>query len=168
MIGLEQSRSGSLDRRLTTQANAAMSSERIILAISMLLLVVQEFLFSAYTVDDAFITFRYARNLASGLGLVFNPGERVEGYTNFLWTVLMAGGYRLGFDLAIFAKLVGIAASLGTLYVLFKLSALIRPSSSRSGTRALASLLLAANGAFATAAITGLETSLFILLITAG
>src|SRR5262245_14911733 len=40
-------------------------------------------------VDDAFISFRYARNLANGNGLVFNPGERVEGYTNFLWTVVL-------------------------------------------------------------------------------
>ena len=40
--------------------------------------------------DDAFISFRYARNLATGHGLVWNPGERVEGYTNFLWTLLMA------------------------------------------------------------------------------
>jgi hypothetical protein len=41
--------------------------------------------------DDAFISFRYARNLLDGHGLVFNHGERVEGYTNFLWTVLLAG-----------------------------------------------------------------------------
>ena len=42
--------------------------------------------------DDAFITFRYAANLAHGHGLVFNPGERVEGYSNFLWTVLLGIG----------------------------------------------------------------------------
>ena len=41
--------------------------------------------------DDAYISFRYATNLARGQGLVFNPGERVEGYTNFLWTVIVAG-----------------------------------------------------------------------------
>jgi len=40
--------------------------------------------------DDAMISMRYARNLANGVGLVWNPGERVEGYTNFLWTVYMA------------------------------------------------------------------------------
>ena len=45
--------------------------------------------------DDAFISFRYARNLALGHGLVFNPGERVEGYTNFLWTLLLAGASKL-------------------------------------------------------------------------
>lgn len=42
--------------------------------------------------DDAFISMRYSRNLARGLGLVYNPGESppVEGYTNFLWTVFLA------------------------------------------------------------------------------
>ena len=46
--------------------------------------------------DDAFISFRYARNLAEGHGLVWNPGEAVEGYTNFLWVVLMAAGIGAG------------------------------------------------------------------------
>jgi len=36
----------------------------------------------AQTVDDPFITFRYARNLLAGLGPVFNPGEHVEGFTS--------------------------------------------------------------------------------------
>lgn len=41
------------------------------------------------TIDDAFISYRYAENLATGNGLVFNPGERIEGYTNFLWILLL-------------------------------------------------------------------------------
>lgn len=40
--------------------------------------------------DDAYVSFRYARNLVRGEGLVYNPGQPVEGYTNFLWTVLAA------------------------------------------------------------------------------
>ena len=40
--------------------------------------------------DDAFISFRYVRNLLEGHGLVFNPGEYVEGYTNFLWILELA------------------------------------------------------------------------------
>jgi hypothetical protein len=40
--------------------------------------------------DDQMISMRYARHLAEGHGLVWNPGERVEGYTNFLWTLIMA------------------------------------------------------------------------------
>ena len=37
-----------------------------------------------FLTDDAYISFRYARNLIEGHGLVFNPGERVEGYSNLL------------------------------------------------------------------------------------
>jgi arabinofuranosyltransferase len=40
--------------------------------------------------DDQMISMRYASNLAEGLGLVWNPGEHVEGFTNPLWTVYMA------------------------------------------------------------------------------
>src|SRR5438876_10996023 len=47
-------------------------------------------------IDDAYITFRYARNLAEGLGLVYNPGEWVLGTTAPLWAVFLAGGYKLG------------------------------------------------------------------------
>lgn len=41
--------------------------------------------------DDAMISMRYGRNLAEGSGLVYNAGEQVEGYTNLLWTIVMAG-----------------------------------------------------------------------------
>ena len=40
--------------------------------------------------DDAMISMRYAWNLAHGNGLVWNPGERVEGFTNPLWVGFMA------------------------------------------------------------------------------
>lgn len=49
--------------------------------------------------DDAFISLHYARNWVEGHGLVYNPGERVEGYTNFLWLALIAGCGRLGLDM---------------------------------------------------------------------
>ena len=45
---------------------------------------------SRFFVDDAFISFRYARNLLEGHGLAWNPGERVEGYSNFLWILELA------------------------------------------------------------------------------
>ena len=40
--------------------------------------------------DDSMISMRYAWNLAHGNGLAWNPGERVEGITNLLMTLLMA------------------------------------------------------------------------------
>ena len=53
---------------------------------------------SRWVQDDAYISFRYARNLVEGNGLVFNVGERVEGYTNFLWTLMSAAPLAAGSD----------------------------------------------------------------------
>jgi arabinofuranosyltransferase len=50
----------------------------------------------AWLSDDGFISFRYAQNLAEGRGLVYNAGEYVEGYTNLLWTLALAGFMRWG------------------------------------------------------------------------
>ncbi|MBZ0264400.1 hypothetical protein K8I28_07000, partial [bacterium] len=57
-------------------------------------------------VDDAFISFRYAENFTNGHGLVFNPGERVEGYTNFLWVLLFSAGFKMGFSAEVFASMI--------------------------------------------------------------
>ena len=47
--------------------------------------------------DDAMISMRYAKNFAGGYGLIWNPGgERVEGYTNFLWTLAMGTFHLFG------------------------------------------------------------------------
>ena len=63
-----------------------------------------------YLIDDVFISVRYARNLVDGHGLVYNVGERVEGYTNLLWTLLLAGALRLGVPPEVSAPVLGIAA----------------------------------------------------------
>lgn len=59
--------------------------------------------------DDAYISFRYAKNLTQGLGLVFNEGVRVEGYTNFAWTLLSAAAIGLGIDPLLATRTVGVA-----------------------------------------------------------
>src|SRR2546422_6324150 len=75
---------------------------RVLLATALLATLVLLLAHSAvywFLTDDAFISFRYARNLRQGHGLVFNPGfERVEGYTNFLWVMVLAGLDRLGIE----------------------------------------------------------------------
>lgn len=58
----------------------------------------------AFRNDDQYISFRYARHLADGLGLVWNPGERVEGYTTFLWVLIVAGAMKLGLQAEPFAR----------------------------------------------------------------
>ena len=62
----------------------------------------------AWVCDDAFISFRYAENFAGGLGLVYNAGERVEGYSNPLWVWLCALAVRCGLDPVTFGQGLGI------------------------------------------------------------
>ena len=50
---------------------------------------------SWFITDDAFIAFRYVRNFVEGHGPVFNPGERVEGYSSFLWVIVLAAIWKI-------------------------------------------------------------------------
>ena len=108
--------------------------------------------------DDAFISFRYARHLVDGHGLVFNVGERVEGYTNFLWTLLVAGGLRLGIDPVPFTIGAGLIACAATL----ALTAVAAGNLCGRGSPVplAAVLLLGANYSFSAYATGGLETQL--------
>lgn len=114
--------------------------------------------------DDAFISFRFARNLADGHGLVFNPGERVEGYTNILWTVIMAVPERLGWSTPTFSQIVSLGFMVATLLMCERLAVHVL-GDRRTGLLALA--VLAANASFLAYGTGGLETMLQTCLITA-
>lgn len=75
-----------------------------------------------YTSDDAFIIFRYSENWADGHGFVYNTGEKVEGYSNFLWVLLIGLIMRGGLDPIVSVKVVGIVSTLGTFFILTKFS----------------------------------------------
>ena len=81
-------------------------------------------MFWGYQNDDAFITFRYSRFLATGRGPFFNLGEQVEGYTNFLLMVLLAPVFRLGGEEAVplVAKSIGVACGVGSLLLAWVLT----------------------------------------------
>jgi arabinofuranosyltransferase len=117
--------------------------------------------------DDAYISFRYAQNLAEHGQLVFNLGERVEGFTNFLWTVILAGGIRLGVSPVVFSRVLGIIFGVATLATVVRLS--LRLEGERpSRLHLIAPLGLAAAGTFACWCSGGLETQLFTFLCTLG
>jgi hypothetical protein len=107
--------------------------------------------------DDAFISLRYARNLIEGHGLVYNVGERVEGYTNFLWTVLMASAGAVGFDLAQTSIVMTLFCFALAIIVVAALSARL---SEADGTSffPLAAAAFAANYASSSFGTSGLET----------
>jgi hypothetical protein len=121
----------------------------------------------AWICDDAFISLRYAENLVAGHGLVFNPGERVEGYTNLLWTLLLAALLRAGVDPIRAAELPGIAAWAALALVLAAESWRRSRGPGRAFLPLAAALVLVCND-FQVWATGGLETSLFALLVVAG
>ena len=118
------------------------------------------------TIDDAFITFRYARNLLAGAGFVFNPGEHVLGTTTPLYTLLMAALAALFHtsDYPWLALIVNALADAGTCILLVMLGQRL------SGGRRVglaAALLWAVAPMSVTFAIGGMETSVFIFLMIA-
>jgi hypothetical protein len=115
----------------------------------------------AWVSDDAFISFRYAENFVEGLGLVFNAGERVEGYTNFAWTMLIAAAVRAGADPIAFAQGAGIACYAATIVLLAWTA---RKAGAALPAAALGLALHEHAQVFATG---GLETAMFTLLATA-
>lgn len=117
----------------------------------------------AFHVDDAFISFRYALNLVEGHGLVWNPGERVEGYTNFLWVLLMAASLAVGVSAQSASSALGIASGVGILVALVVLSA--RLWGWRSSACWLAPAALVLSRSFTAWSTGGLATQFFSLLV---
>lgn len=116
-------------------------------------------------VDDAFISFRYARNFAEGEGLVFNKGERVEGYTNFLWVLIMAAGHKAGFDLPRLSQNLSILCATLLVLAVALFSKFHFRELPHWHVSCLAPALLALNPLYLEHIRTGLETLLFSLLM---
>ncbi len=123
-----------------------------------------------WTCDDAFISIRYAMHLVEGHGLVFNldPSEApVEGYTNFLWTLWLALGLWLGCTgdaIETWGSVWGTLAHGGVVWLLAAIA--WRHSGGRARVPIAACGYAAIHHA-ASLAPAGLETALFVLLVTA-
>ncbi|UCF06341.1 MAG: hypothetical protein JSV33_04740 [bacterium] len=133
-----------------------MSSKRFGIIVFIVVLALTVFAWSnRFIQDDAFISFRYADNLVRGNGLVWNPGERVEGYTNFLWTLIMAVPLALGADPIVFSFVLGFLCFALTLVVTLKCASFVCGSRFLS---VLAVIFLGLNYSFSAYATGGLET----------
>ena len=121
---------------------------------------------SAWVCDDVFISFRYIDQWLRGNGLVFNPGERVEGYTHFLWVVILAALRRLGLDLVTLGRYLPIAAFAAMLVILL-VRAVRRPRPVWL-VLPIAAWGLALHKDAQVFASSGLETSAFALLLLLG
>ncbi len=128
---------------------------------SIVIFLIFTFVFWAYSIDDAFVTFRYAENLVNGHGLVFNPGDKpVEGYSNFLWLLILSLLYAVGLSTYLSAKILGMA--------FFLLSAIIwfyYLRNSQQGNLWAAPILFLISPITAFWAVSGLELGLHSFLL---
>lgn len=128
-----------------------------------------------WMVDDAAITFSYARNISEGLGPVVQPGaEAVEGFSNPTWTVLLAIGRLLGLfdrgtlfgipDYVLFPKLLGLLFCAGILTACYLA---VRTTTRRPWLVTLGiGAVLAAIPSFVIWCFSGLENSFFAFAVT--
>lgn len=132
--------------------------------------------YGAWLIDDAAITFSYARNLTSGAGLVLQPGSTpVEGYSNPAWLALLAVGRVLGLfdsgnvfgipDYVVFPKLLALGCCAGVLGCSYLAA---RPLTDRAAWAPLvAGAVLAALPSFVIWSFSGLENPLYAFITAA-
>ncbi|MFC1511900.1 hypothetical protein ACFL5H_01735 [Candidatus Latescibacterota bacterium] len=117
--------------------------------------------------DDAMISMRYAKNLVAGEGLVMNPGERVEGFTNPLWVLNMVFLHLLPVSMAKISLLVQLAGALLHLATLWMVMKIVRVVSRDSlGVTVGAVLLTAFYLPLVSWSLQGMEVSLFAFVLT--
>lgn len=122
----------------------------------------------SFVSDDAYISMRYSYNLAHHGELTFNLGERVEGYTNFLWTVLLAGAIKVGLNPELASQLFGWFFGALALVFVYRITRLLRDGAPPSGWDYVAVCMLPTWGCFAVWCSGGLETQMFCALMLAG
>jgi hypothetical protein len=165
-IGPGDHQSGSLDQLFSRPALSSQVTVGLIIGI-ISLAIAARLLPGPRTIDDSYITYRYARNILAGNGFVYNPGERVLGTTTPLYTILLtltalfAGGTEAPF--AIIAMVINAMADAATCWLLYRLGR--RLGSPLAGIGAAAAWSIAPFSV--TFAVGGLETSLYVFLLIA-
>jgi hypothetical protein len=119
---------------------------------------------SGFPLDDPWIHLQFARNLALGHGFAYNPDVPVAGSTAPLWTLLLAGLFKVGGVYPAWAKLSGVAAALGAAW-LARWLALVWTGDAALGLTA--GLATAWSVPMVWGALSGMEVTLAALLVTA-
>src|SRR5205814_1478352 len=107
--------------------------------------------------DDPYIHFQFARNLASGAGFAFNAGHPTPGATSPLWVVLLALARLLGASIEGAAIALGVLFAAAAAWLTYELGRAARLSAAAAFIAALA---VGASGRFAWASLSGMEVCL--------
>jgi len=120
-----------------------------------------------FAYEDALITFRYAENLAKGIGFVYNPGERVLGSTTPLYGLVLALFHKLGLDIFVSAAVFNLVCDVVWLYLFMQtLMSTINDPARRDIAMAVG-VFLGTYFPFLRVTVSRMETSLFLLFVTA-
>ena len=162
-----QTRITKIVERLINGGTASRAMGIITLLVPFLLHLYLTLSLSGWIMDDAGISFTYARNLAHGHGLVSQPGlTPVEGYSNFLWVILMVPFFLLNiFDPFVTAKTVSLVLVAITFYYLHK--SMCHLTNGKPMVSFTVLICLALNTSFTVWTCSGLENPLFAALIAA-
>ncbi len=175
-------------KKKNTKSNKkVVSARKFINNIIYLLIIVLASIFIYFCVqisfiqDDAYISFRYVRNFVNGNGLVFNIGENVEGFTNFLWIIILSIFAIAKVNLENTAQYLSVGFGVLSIIVTFKLSQTLQLNfldlkekhsdlfkKLQLYADIIPCILLVFTGAFSYWAVSGLETSLFTFLFLLG
>ena len=120
--------------------------------------------FHGFPLDDSWIHFQFARNVAEGRGFAYNPGVPVSGSTAPLWTLLLAGLFKVGGAYPAWAKAAGVAGALGAAWLARRLCLAWTGDSALGLTAALVTTWSAP---MVWGALSGMEVTLAALLVTA-
>ncbi len=126
--------------------------------------IVARVFFTSVTIDDAYITLRYARNLAEGFGFVFNVGERVYGTTTPLYTIVLAAIHVVYEDPLLIGKLLNIVADVGVVLIVYRIALM---ASRQRWVGYLCAVLYALNPVAIKWSALGMETGLYTFAIAA-
>ncbi len=113
-------------------------------------------------IDDTFIGVRYAANWVGGNGIVYNPGDPVEGFTSITWVALMTAAYAVGMDCLVATQIVNVAAQVLGIGLVFWMGRCVGRSPFES---LLAPALLALHESWITYPMMGMTTSTFALVL---
>lgn len=117
--------------------------------------------------DDTYITLQYAKNFANDNGLVFNVGEKVEGFTSLFWVIFLGAAYKVGLNIESLSQILSVGFSIISLVLTYVLFLEITKGTSNKNKNYLvlfsflSVLITSLNGTYYYWAVSGMETSLF-------
>jgi hypothetical protein len=153
-------------KRLSYHARGFSSLPWWVILFPFIIFIAHSLVFKEWIIDDAGISMAYARNLATGHGLVSQPGNPpVEGFSDFLWVLLLSPFFLFShFSPLLTPKIISFLLIFITFFIFYKVWAILPDLNVVSLLIGLS--LLSLNTSFVVWTTSGLENALYLLLIS--